>query len=169
MFNSHEFQTPGGASTPRLLQGFPQCSHRRLGSFALFLSEKLRCPIDNADEVSGRIFGFVGSRDDFDIFYSRDVSLVLTCWPKIVAVRVGECTLTVDLEDGRTVAVPLSWYSRLVYATEEERQHFEIVGAGYGIHWPELDEDIGVEGLLLGKRSTESPESLAWWLASRQK
>ena len=95
--------------------------------------------------------------------------VVTVALPKIVAVRVSEDTLSVDLEDGRTISVPLSWYPRLVYATEEERQHFEIVGAGYGIHWPEIDEDIGVEGLLLGKRSTESQESLARWLAEREK
>ncbi len=94
---------------------------------------------------------------------------VTVAWPKIIAVRVSEDTLSVDLEDGRTISVPLSWYPRLVYATEAERQHFEIAGAGYGIHWPDIDEDIGVEGLLLGKRSTESPASLARWLAEREK
>ena len=94
--------------------------------------------------------------------------VVTVAWPKIIAVRVSEDTLSVDLEDGRTISVPLSWYPRLAYATEAERQHFEIVGAGYGIHWPEIDEDIGVEGLLLGKRSTESPASLARWLAERE-
>ena len=95
--------------------------------------------------------------------------VVTVAWPKIVAVRVSEDTLSVDLDDGRTVSVPLSWYPRLAYATERERQHFEIAGAGYGIHWPDIDEDIGVEGLLLGKRSTESPVSLARWLAEREK
>ncbi len=86
---------------------------------------------------------------------------------KISRVRVTEDTLTVDLEDGRTISVPLSGYPRLVHATPEERQHFQIAGGGYGIHWPELDEDIGVEGLLLGKRSMESPTSLKRWLAQR--
>ncbi len=97
-------------------------------------------------------------------------SVVITVTlPKIVQVRVTEDTLSVDLEDGRTISVPLSWYPRLAYATPEERLNFRIAGAGYGIHWPDLDEDIGVEGLLLGKRSTESPESLAKWLATRSK
>jgi len=95
--------------------------------------------------------------------------VVTVALPKIVQVRVTEDTLSVDLEDGRTISVPLSWYPRLVYATPEERQNFRIAGAGYGIHWPDLDEDIGVEGLLLGKRSTESPESLAKWLAARRR
>ena len=89
--------------------------------------------------------------------------------PRIVSVRVTEDTLSVDLEDGRTIAVPLSWYPRLAYATPEERQNFQIAGAGYGIHWPELDEDIGVEGLLLGKPSLESPTSLARWLEARKR
>ncbi len=88
--------------------------------------------------------------------------------PKILKVQVTEDTLRVDLEDGRTISVPLSWYPRLVYATEEERQHFQISGAGHGIHWPDLDEDIGVEGLLGGKRSMESRESLKRWLATRR-
>ncbi len=93
--------------------------------------------------------------------------VVTVALPKIVQVRVTEDTLSVDLEDGRTISVPLSWYPRLVYATPKERQNIRIAGAGYGIHWPDLDEDIGVEGLLFGKRSTESPESLAKWLAAR--
>jgi hypothetical protein len=87
--------------------------------------------------------------------------------PKILQVRVTEDSLVVDLEDGRTLMVPLSWYPRLVHGTAEERQRFEIAGAGYGIHWPDLDEDVSVEGLLLGKPSAESPASLARWLASR--
>ncbi len=94
-------------------------------------------------------------------------AVVLVPLPKIVRVRITEDTLSVDLEDGRTISVPLSWYPRLVYATPEERMNFRIVGAGYGIHWPDLDEDIGIEGLLLGKGSMESPESFARWLASR--
>jgi hypothetical protein len=87
--------------------------------------------------------------------------------PKAVAVTVTDDTLSVDLEDGRTIAVPISWYPRLAYATEQERTNVECSGAGFGLHWPELDEDIGVEGLLLGKRSTESSASFAQWLAGR--
>ena len=87
---------------------------------------------------------------------------------KAVHVVVSDDTLTVDLEDGRTISVPIVWYPRLAYATSMERNNFAIAGAGYGIHWPDLDEDIGVDGLLLGKRSTESQGSFARWLASRQ-
>ncbi len=83
---------------------------------------------------------------------------------RIAAVSITDDTLAVDLEDGRTIAVPIGWYPRLAYGTPEERAHFEISGAGYGIHWPDLDEDIGVEGLLLGKKSSESPASFERWL-----
>jgi hypothetical protein len=87
--------------------------------------------------------------------------------PRAVNVTVTEDTLTVDLEDGRTISVPIGWYPRLAHGTQTERLHFQISGAGYGIHWPELDEDIGVEGLLLGKQSTESRASLERWLKRR--
>lgn len=92
---------------------------------------------------------------------SAAVTLTL---PRIVNVSVTDDTLSVELEDGRTIAVPIAWYPRLAYGTPEERAHFQISGAGYGIHWPDLDEDIGVEGLVLGKKSTESLESFERWL-----
>jgi hypothetical protein len=88
---------------------------------------------------------------------------------RIVAVNVSDDTLSIDLEDGRSIAVPIGWYPRLAHGTTEERATFQISGAGYGIHWPDLDEDIGVEGLLLGKKSTESPTSFARWLQRRNK
>ena len=75
--------------------------------------------------------------------------------------------LSVDLEDGRTITVPIGWYPRLAYGTPAERANVQISGAGYGLHWPDLDEDIGVEGLLLGWKSRESPASFARWLESR--
>ncbi len=87
--------------------------------------------------------------------------------PRIVDVCVTDDTLAVDLEDGRTISVPLGFFPRLSHATPAERDNYQIGGAGRGIHWPELDEDIGVEGLLTGKRSSESPESFARWLARR--
>lgn len=98
---------------------------------------------------------------------TSSVTPILTL-ARIQAVTVTDDTLAVDLEDGRTIAVPIGWYPRLAYGTPDERAHFQISGAGYGIHWPELDEDIGVEGLLLGKRSKESPQSFARWLQQRQ-
>jgi hypothetical protein len=87
---------------------------------------------------------------------------------RILDVAVTEDTLSVDLEDGRTVAVPIGWYPRLAHGTDSERGNFEISGAGYGVHWPDLDEDIGVEGLLLGKPSAESPASFERWLQRRR-
>ena len=87
---------------------------------------------------------------------------------RVIGVSVSDDTLSVDLEDGRTIAVPIGWYPRLAHGSAAERANFQISGAGYGIHWPDLDEDIGVEGLLLGKRSSESPESFERWLRRRQ-
>ncbi len=87
---------------------------------------------------------------------------------RVVNISVTEDTLSVDLEDGRTIAVPITWYPRLAYGTPQERANFQISSAGYGIHWPDLDEDIGVEGLLRGKKSTESPASFERWLQLRQ-
>ncbi|HIE12730.1 MAG TPA: DUF2442 domain-containing protein [Desulfotomaculum sp.] len=87
----------------------------------------------------------------------------------MVNVTVTDDTLSVDLEDGRTVSAPIGWYPRLAYGTPTERANFEISGAGYGVHWPDLDEDIGVEGLLLGKKSRESPASFEQWLERRKR
>ena len=83
-------------------------------------------------------------------------------------VTITDDTLAVDLDDGRTISVPIGWYPRLAYGTPVERANFQISGGGYGIHWPDLDEDIGVEGLLLGKKSGESPSSFAAWPARRK-
>ena len=87
---------------------------------------------------------------------------------RVLNVLVTDDTLSVDLEDGRTVSVPIGWYPRLASGTDSERSNFEISGTGYGVHWPDLDEDIGVEGLLLGKRSSESPNSFEQWLNRRK-
>ncbi|MBI3359145.1 MAG: DUF2442 domain-containing protein [Nitrospirae bacterium] len=88
---------------------------------------------------------------------------------RVVNVMVTEDTVSVDLEDGRTLGVPIGWYPRLAYGTAVERANFQISGGGYGIHWPDLDEDISVEGLVLGKKSTESLASFEKWLQRRRK
>lgn len=88
---------------------------------------------------------------------------------RIVQVIVTDDTLSVELEDGRTISVPIGWYPRLAQGTPAERAHFQISGAGYGIFWPDLDEDIGVEGLLLGRKSTEHPASFERWLRQRRR
>ena len=83
-------------------------------------------------------------------------------------VRVSGDALTVDLVDGRMVSVPLAWYPRLAHATPEERDDWRLIGRGDGIHWPRLDEDVSVEGLLAGRRSAESQASLQRWLQGRE-
>ncbi len=87
---------------------------------------------------------------------------------RITHVLVTDEMLSVDAEDGRTIAVPIGWYPRLAHGTPAERANFQISGAGYGIHWPDLDEDIGIEGLLLGKKSGENQVSFERWLKDRQ-
>jgi hypothetical protein len=83
-------------------------------------------------------------------------------------VTVNEDTLTVELDDGRTLSVPIAWYPRLFHGTQSERDHWEWIGDGEGIHWPDLDEDISIEGLILGRRSGESQRSLQRWLNNRK-
>jgi hypothetical protein len=82
-------------------------------------------------------------------------------------VHVSADTLTVDLSDGRSIAVPLEWYPRLANSTVAERNNWRLIGRGEGIHWPDLDEDISVENLLAGSRSGESQRSFKQWLESR--
>jgi hypothetical protein len=83
------------------------------------------------------------------------------------SVRFSEDSMTVSLDDGRALSVPLAWYPRLLHGTIPEREKLELIGDGEGIHWPDLDEDISVEGLLAGKRSAESDTSLSQWLQKR--
>jgi hypothetical protein len=65
-------------------------------------------------------------------------------------VLVTDDAISVDLFDGRTITVPLAWYPRLLHATSEQRANWRIAGAGYGIHWPDIDEDLSTRGLLQG-------------------
>jgi len=87
---------------------------------------------------------------------------------KARSVTVTDDCLSADLEDGRTIAVPLAWYPRLLHGTAEERGNWRLIARGEGIHWPDLDEDISVENLLRGEPSNESPRSFKRWLASRE-
>ena len=84
-------------------------------------------------------------------------------------VVVTEDTLTVDLTDGRSISVPVAWYPRLSHGSLEERNDWRFIGDGEGIHWPELDEDLSIEGLLLGKPSGETQRSFQKWLETRGK
>jgi Protein of unknown function (DUF2442) len=88
--------------------------------------------------------------------------------PLATQVKVTDDELIVDLSDGRKMSVPLAWYPRLLKATLPERQHFELLGDGYAIEFPELDEHIGIEGLLAGRHSGESQRSFEKWLAARK-
>ncbi len=76
--------------------------------------------------------------------------LALSADERVRDVRVSEDTLTVDLMDGRTISVPLVWYPRLLAGTARQRTNWQVSAAGYGIHWPDLDEDLSTEGLLRG-------------------
>lgn len=69
---------------------------------------------------------------------------------RVLDARCNEHNLIVDLMDGRTISVPLAWYPRLFHATPEARAVWEVCGGGFGIHWPEIDEDLSTEGLLRG-------------------
>lgn len=87
--------------------------------------------------------------------------------PLALAVRIAGDALVVELGDGRTLWVPLAWYPRLLHGTDAERAEYRLIGNGSGIHWPALDEDISIEGLLAGRPSAESQASLARWLDGR--
>lgn len=69
---------------------------------------------------------------------------------RVLDVRFDAHSLIVDLMDGRTISAPLAWYPRLLNATPDERSHWEKCGGGFGIHWPDIDEDLSTEGLLRG-------------------
>jgi hypothetical protein len=84
-------------------------------------------------------------------------------------VSITDDSLTVDLSDGRAVVVPIGWFPRLLHGSPEERGNWHLIGDGEGIHWSDLDEDISVENLILGKPSGESQRSLKLWLDNRKK
>ena len=87
--------------------------------------------------------------------------------PAVTAVALTDEAVQFELSDGRTVSAPLAWYPRLAHATAAERAHWRLVGRGAGVHWPDLDEDISVDGVLAGRPSGESQASLKRWLESR--
>lgn len=88
--------------------------------------------------------------------------------PLASEVTVNKEAVTVHLVDGRTIIVPLVWYPRLVHGTAKERKNWRLLGKGEGIHWPDLDEDISVRNLVLGRPSGESQASFKRWLADRK-
>jgi len=94
-------------------------------------------------------------------------TLVLETEPAAVQVTFADDKLIIQLADGRSIVIPLAWYPRLMHSSPEERQNWQLLGDGYAIEWPDLDEHIGIEGLLAGRRSGESKKSLERWLATR--
>ncbi|MFZ9753337.1 MAG: DUF2442 domain-containing protein [Cyanobium sp.] len=69
---------------------------------------------------------------------------------RVMNVSSTDDILVVELEDGRTISVPLTWYPRLLLASQKDRDDWQVAGAGFGIHWPTIDEDLSVDGLLRG-------------------
>ena len=94
-------------------------------------------------------------------------TLTLEQDPLATALNLSTDRFSVELADGRSLSVPLAWYPRLMQATEAERAHWRLLGGGYAIEWPDLDEHIGIASLLAGHQSGESEASLNRWLASR--
>jgi len=95
-------------------------------------------------------------------------TLILDREPAARKITIRSEKLIVDLADGRTLVVPLEWYPRLAYAAPRERQNWILLGKGYAIEWPDLDEHIGVASLLAGHRSGESRKSFERWLARKR-
>ena len=89
--------------------------------------------------------------------------------PVAESVSVTDDTLSVNLNDGRTILVPTAWYPRLLHATPKERKRWRVIGRGHGIHLEDIDEDISIEGLLAGNPSGESQTSFRNWLEARKK
>lgn len=78
------------------------------------------------------------------------MSIVMTSDPRIVDIHVTDDSIHAELADGRTVSVPLAWSWRLANATPAQRKRFTIIGSGQGVHWPDVDEDISIQGMLHG-------------------
>ena len=95
-------------------------------------------------------------------------TLAIEMKASIQNVELTEDSLVVDLTDGRTVSVPVAWYPRLMQGTPQERSHWRLIGKGEGIHWQDLDEDISVENILLGRPSGESQQSFKRWIEARK-
>jgi hypothetical protein len=91
--------------------------------------------------------------------------LALRADERISEVKVSAEALTVRLKDGRTIIVPLAWYPRLLHASQKQRKNWKIAGGGYGIHWPDIDEDLSTEGLL---RGAPAPQTTANSIRSRR-
>ena len=89
--------------------------------------------------------------------------------PQAQNVVVTDDALTVDLSDGRTISVPLAWYPRLLHSPPNERNNWRFIGGNDGIHWPDIDEDISIKNIILGKPSGEIQKSFQRWLEEGKK
>ncbi|MBI4586139.1 MAG: DUF2442 domain-containing protein [Planctomycetes bacterium] len=96
-------------------------------------------------------------------------TLVLETEPVALNVKMGNTKFTLELTDGRSIVIPLAWYPRLKNGSSKERKNWRLLGGGYAIEWPDLDEHIGIEGLLAGRRSGESQKSFRSWLSTRRR
>jgi len=88
------------------------------------------------------------------------MSTVVNIEPRIKDIQVSEEMITAYLTDGRTISVPLAWSWRLSDATPAQRNHFEMIGDGQGVHWPDIDEDISAEGMLYGVPAQRPKQAL---------
>ena len=88
--------------------------------------------------------------------------------PRVQNISINDDTLSVELVDGRTIITPLVWYPRLWHGTSKERNNFEIIGEETLIYWPDLDEYLSVSGIVAGRKSGESAQSLKRWLEERK-
>jgi len=95
------------------------------------------------------------------------ITLVLEKEPLAIGISFYDENMVVELADGRSLRIPLEWYPRLFHGAPKERQNWQLLGDGDAIEWPDLDEHIGVEGLLAGRRSVESQKSIQKWLSLR--
>jgi hypothetical protein len=94
--------------------------------------------------------------------------LALAADERVADVKFTKDALSVALRDGRTITVPLTWYPRLLGATAAQRKNWQIAGGGYGIHWPDIDEDLSTEGLLRGAPAPRPAQAKAEGGATRR-
>ena len=115
----------------------------------------------------GGVFLFAGLGFAFVIYTGKALESAAVSARLVKRASIAGEALVVELSDGRVMSVPIDWYPRLAHGTTEELSDWRVATGGQGIHWPRLDEVVSVEGLLAGRRSGESPASLARWLAAR--
>jgi Protein of unknown function (DUF2442) len=94
--------------------------------------------------------------------------LALTADERVADVKITKDALSVALGDGRTITVPLAWYPRLFNATAAQRKNWRVAGGGYGIHWPDIDEDLSTEGLLRGAPAPRAAQAKVQTNAGRR-